>query len=139
MIYSIKKQNKYKIMTRKEFGVNCMDIENEDMEWRQFLDGIYYYVRYYYKVKTNNTFTGKLKNKYLRNKTVFRSFAYSFLWNRPYFLKGVLFAKKNKHHDIIKLAFKYNVDEWMHLGSTPLKLVSDFKVKGKKGTGYSHI
>lgn len=42
MVYAIGEDGRYKILTLKDIGVNCLDYENEYYPWRQFADGVYW-------------------------------------------------------------------------------------------------
>lgn len=43
MIDVILANKTHKIITRKEMGCNCLDIQNNDYPWRQFQDGVWWY------------------------------------------------------------------------------------------------
>lgn len=148
-------QRKYKLITKKEKGVRCYTIGNEDMDWRQFQDGIWYFgnwrtlmkqrkKRYFERnkgliQKRNTSFFAKIQLNLNKRKfeiietnpiifILIKAFAYQH-WNM---LRGFLWAKSNSNSDCVKKAKTVDKEAWGLFGSKYLP-----KLKWKNGgTGF---
>ena len=139
MKLTIDKQKKYKRKHRSIFGMTSLDVENEDKDWRQFLDGVFYLYnkkRIIYDLYAPNTLTNKLKIKSTQINVMRHIISHCIINVYPYFFKGVLFAILHPNHKIKELVNKYDeIESFQLLGSKPLELIPEITFK-RKGTGF---
>ena len=128
--------SKYKMVTRKEMGVNCMDLQNEEYDWRQFQDGIWFFA---HKDELTKTITQehlkrKIKPKFgfLHKNPTFYIFAKSLAYWRWWIWKGYLWAKKNPNSECVQMAKNMNQKSWNFQGS---KYLPNLEWKNR-GTGF---
>jgi hypothetical protein len=155
MTNEILNNNTHRIVTRKEKGVNCMDIQNEDYPWRQFQVGVW--------IKANDTVRIKgtvIKKKFNKTSKGFLSsiiygmmskvvgvinekgwvpFIYimikSFMYGHPHLISGYRWAKKNPENKAVKLAKTMSYDEWGYRGGEIITMIGK-KFKRMDGTGF---
>ena len=145
IVDKVRSLDKYKLISRKEMGVDCLDCQNRDIPWRQFLDGIHHYsmylqsddVKYAKNDRKQNICIKWFKSLKSYIKPLVFGLAVSLLYNRPYFLQGIFWARKHKDHEQTKLASTMSLYDWSLLGSMPLKEIKEWTQIGKKGTGYN--
>jgi len=130
---TILEEKKYVIKTRKEIGVICMDIQNEDYPWRQFQVGIWIRANEFIPTKDYKTIRDiKLIN--WRNASLtgllvllLRIFAYrnpksfiytkAIVYNHPYLVKGFNWADHNMESESVQTAKKMTFNDWGYTGS----------------------
>lgn len=143
-------QKKYKIITRKEIGISALDIQNEDLEWRQFQTGIWIGANsivpiHRTKRKLNwNKITPKKMVIYIIKVLTLRFIEWAlqkpnafihikaFIYGHPYLVKGYYWAIENKDSESVKMAKSMNYNDWGFTGSTYLPKIN-WK---RKGTGF---
>ena len=103
---SIKNDKNYKYVCGKEFNNKSLDYENNDLYWRQFSKGIYWYAQSRNEMQINSRLI-KYMIIFLRRFPNIGMRFYSWLFIRPYFFKGYQWASKHNEHKIVQLAKKY--------------------------------
>ena len=133
---SIKKNENYKYICAKKFSNQSLDYENNDLYWRQFSKGIYWYAQSKNEMQINSRLI-KYLITLLRKYPNFGMRFYSLVFIRPYFFKGYQWASKHDKHKIVQIAKKKSRAEWDYYGSTLINDVYDWKNMSKTGTGYT--
>lgn len=165
MVDTILTNKTHKIITRKEMGCNCLDIQNNDYPWRQFQDGIWWYVN---REKIFNANGYKERIKHFRFKRKHLKTFYKYPWalceaiisypfylvfwlfgdiylgvlythtikyGYPHMIKGYKWAKQNPEHEVIKKAKNLSLNEWGYIGGDMVKLTG-IKFDRSDGTGF---
>lgn len=145
----IKEQNKYKIITLKEKGINSLDIQNEDYEWRQFQTGVWIgannhvpiYMQPDKKLNWKNVrmvtiggLLGILFTKILRDPDAFIKIK-AFMYGHPKLVDGYKWAKDNPKHEVVQSAKSMTYDEWGYQGGSLIKKLG-MKWGRSDGTGF---
>ena len=130
----IEKDKNYKYICDKKFNNQSLDYENNDLYWRQFAEGIFWYAH----MDTIKKNCGLIKYIiiFLRKFPNIGMRLYSWVFIRPYFFKGYQWASKHNEHKIVHLAKKKSRAEWDYYGNTLINDVYDWKNIGKTGTGF---
>lgn len=133
----IYKQDKYKLVTKREIGVNAFDLQNEEYDWRQFQDGIWYFANFgqltelineeHKKRGTNSKFS------FLKNYPTLYMLAKSTAYLRFGIWQGFRWATKNPDHKAVQKAKGLGLHEWSYLGG---EIVKEIKVFKDGGTGF---
>jgi len=121
----IYRQDKFKLVTRKEIGVNSFDIQNEEYDWRQFQVGVWYFAHrktFYDEMETSHQGRGKLYKRPLLFMII-----KSFVYLRMNILKGYIWAKNHPNHNAVKKAEELPLSEWNYLGGSIVKHIKSFK------------
>ena len=131
----------HKIVTLKDIGAHALDIQNEDMPWRQFQDGIWLYA--------HPEVIGAYRNEFLRGRTcsgktlqslnrvipltvLARTIGYQHIW----VLRGWRWAKSHRDHEIVRMARRASIQEWTFAGAKHVKEIYDWQRQGKTGAGF---
>ena len=130
----------HKIVTLKDIGVDALDIQNEDMPWRQFQDGIWLYthpelIGTYYKKSSFNRIRSRIirgMNRIMPFTVITRTVCYQY----PWLLRGWRWARSHRYHETVQLASKLSHSEWMFTGSKYVKEIYNWERQGKMGTGF---
>lgn len=149
----LSKDNDYTMITRKEKGVNAMSPQNEDLDWRQFQDGVWlganeknwlkirkekHEKQHRILMKSNTTkskfklFIDRNKVKLFNNHPRFFVFVMAFMYNRWKIMSGYSWAKNNLISEAVLTAKKTDRDDWGFNGN---RFFRDMKFKDR-GTGY---
>ncbi len=131
LVEEISKQKKYKLVTKKDMGVNSFDIQNEEYDWRQFQDGIWYFAHrktFYNELKVVHHGRGKLY-KYPLLFMLIKSIMYV----RFNIFKGYVWARSHPNDPIVEKARQLSLYEWNYLGGDLVKPIKNFK---DLGTGF---
>jgi len=149
----LSKDNDYTMITRKEKGVNAMSPQNNDLDWRQFQDGVWlganeenwmkkreekYEKRHEILMKSNTTkskfklFIDRNKLKLFNNHPRLLVFVIAFRNNHWKVMSGYSWAKNNLTSEAVLSAKKTDKEEWGFYGN---KFFKDMKFKDR-GTGY---
>lgn len=144
----IRDQNKYKIITRKEKGCNCMDIQNEDYPWRQFQTGVWIGANNrvnlsssLFKPTTKNM--SKIKNSGIKEKIEILAYstlravftnrfvrskrallfvvAKAMIYGHPHIISGYNWALKNPNDPVVQYAKNNSYAQWNYSGGKLLK------------------
>jgi len=150
----ILRQGQYTIITRKEIGVKCMTLQNEDYPWRQFQLGIWMganddrwagnieerkkirartKVIRRHPIKTARNIASKILHFRLWDldrHLVLYVYLKAFLYQHPYLLKGYKWAKTNPDHEVVKLARGMDQYEWGYLGGKFISAIEGIELKG---------
>jgi len=147
------KDNDYTMITRKEKGVNAMSLQNGDLDWRQFQDGVWLGANEKQWLEVSKERYYKQREVLLRKKTILNKlklFLYSkklellhnypriyilaiaFMYNHWKVMSGYSWAKNNLTSEAVLCAKKTDKDEWGFYGN---KFFKDMKFKDR-GTGY---
>lgn len=121
-----------KMINRKEMGVNALSLQNEHYDWRQFQDGIWWYV-HREEMKAGKIKTGMIRRSFLKRRPELQMLLKCWAYQTWSTWKGWNWAKKNPDHEICKLAKNYDRDQWTYFGSK--NLPKDIKFKDL-GTGH---
>ena len=127
----IYKQDKYKLVTKREIGVNAFDLQNEEYDWRQFQDGVWYFAHrktFYDEMEISHHGKGRLYKKPLLFMII-----KSIVYLRFNILLGYIWAKSHQSHKAVKKASELGLYEWHYLGGDMIKPIKKFK---DGGTGY---
>lgn len=147
----------YKLVTNKEIGARCYTIGNEDYDWRQFQNGIWFWAnkqkfvikrRKVLEQRKNKLFHGtgsKLLTKlhYVASISFFNiveknylifMFGQILMYQYWYLLKGYRWAGKNPNEEIVKVAATHDLYEFSYLG---VKLLPKRKWKDADKTGFN--
>ena len=131
----------HKIVTLKDIGVDALDIQNEDMPWRQFQDGIWLYAHpevigaYRNEFLHSGTGSGKTLqslNRVIPLTVLARTIGYQHIW----VLRGWRWAKSHSDHEIVRMASKASIQEWTFAGAKHVKEIYDWQRQGKTGAGF---
>ena len=131
----------HKIVTLKDIGAHALDIQNEDMPWRQFQDGIWLYA--------HPEVIGAYRNEFLRGRTcsgktlqslnrvipltvLARTIGYQHIW----VLRGWRWAKSHRDHEMVLMASKASIQKWTFAGAKHVKEIYDWQQQGKTGAGF---
>ena len=136
IIDSIKKNKNYRYVHSRKFSNKSLDYENNDLYWRQFSKGVYWYAKSRDDIQIDSRlikFALRLLHKFPRVGIRF----YSLLFNYPYLFKGYRWASEHKDHKIVQIARKSSSAEWDYYGSTLIDDIYDWKTIGKTGTGFT--
>ena len=143
MIKQIDKSNTHKILTLKDIGVGCLDPQNEDYPWRQFQDGIWYYVNRHtwIKSKKNNLIHKNSFIIYTMYKILYKFPALvvvlkSVVYCHPWAIRSWMWAWRNQHHQASLAAHSADFDEWCMMGSKYIRGIYDWNAMGRLGTGF---
>lgn len=131
LLEELSKQKKYKLVTKKDMGVNSFDIQNEEYDWRQFQDGIWYFGHrktFYKEIRASHQGKGRLA-KYPLLYMLVKTVVY-LRWN---ILKGYLWASSHPNDPIVEKARQLSLYEWNYLGGDLVKPIKNFK---DTGTGF---
>jgi len=149
----LSKDNDYKIITRKEKGINAMSQQNEDLDWRQFQNGVWLganeekwlkiskerYEKRHESLMKSNTTISKFKLFIYRNKLKLSHnhprlfiFVIAFMYNHWKLLSGYSWAKNNLTSEAVLIAKKTDKEDWIFYGN---KFFKDIKFKDS-GTGF---
>lgn len=152
----VRENGKYKIVTLKSIGCDCLDVQNEDYPWRQFQTGVWIFANQQYHTR------GQLFRKMpsLRNiknfrlkymKSIVRYILFTplfmisgpksfvivkaFMYCHPHLIQGYMWAQKHNQHEAVNLAKTMTYDEWGYNGG---KIIQSIGVKFKRtdGTGF---
>lgn len=133
----IARQDKFKIITRKEIGAKMLGIANEEYDWRQFQDGIWFFANKdtlrERLIKETIERTGKRPMGILAKHPLIYILVKSFAFQRFEILRGYLWAKKNLTHPSILRAKGLTFTEWSYTGSKYIRGIKLFK---DTGTGF---
>lgn len=157
MTNKIMENKTHEIVTRKEKGVNCMDVQNEDYPWRQFQTGVWIganesvslkgsVVDRPHSIKNWRTVTkkGVLKMSLWPIYKILKHYdaipivfvmLKSFMYAHPHLLSGFRWARKHPEHEVVKLAKELTFDEWGYRGGEILKKIGK-KWARMEGTGF---
>ena len=140
MIGCIVDQNRHNIVTLKDIGVNCLDIQNEDMPWRQFQDGVWLYthpevIGVYQQKSLFTSIRGNVIRS-LNRVMPFTALARTICYQHPWMLRGWRWAKSNSNHEIVQMASELSPLEWELMGAKHVKEIYDWQKQGKTGTGF---
>jgi hypothetical protein len=108
LVQKILSQEKYRLVTRKEAGCNCLTYQSNDYPWRQFQDGYLY--------------SGHGMQAY-------RALLHTFVSQHPYFWKGYRYNRKNRPSEMDHRASTMSLDEWTLDGSLNVPKM-DWNYKG---------
>jgi len=100
LVEAIYKQDKFKLVTRKEIGVNSFDLQNEEYDWRQFQDGIWYFAHrktFYDELEVVRKGRGRLYKRPLLFMII-----KTLVYLRMNILKGYIWAKNHPNHYAVK-------------------------------------
>ena len=130
----------YNMVTLKDIGVDCLDIQNDDIPWRQFQDGIWLYahpeiIGAYRKESLRDTSRHRLL-KALNRVMPFTVLARTVCYQHPWLLRGWRWAKSHKDHDAVRMASELSINEWTFTGAKNVKEIYDWQRQGKTGTGF---
>ncbi len=131
LVEAIYKQDKFKLVTRKEIGVNSFDLQNEEYDWRQFQDGIWYFAHrktFYDELEVVRKGRGRLYKRPLLFMII-----KTLVYLRMNILKGYIWAKNHPNHYAVKKAQELSLHEWNYLGASIVKQIKRFK---DTGTGF---
>ena len=110
IIDSIKKNKNYRYVHSRKFSNQSLDYENNDLYWRQFSKGVYWYA----KSRDDIQVDSKLIKFALRLLHKFPRVGYDFFQNYPYLFKG--YRASHKDHKIVQIARKSSSAEWDYYG-----------------------
>lgn len=111
LVQKILTQEKYRLVTRKEAGCDCMTYESNDYPWRQFQEGYWYSAH---------------------DMPILKALLHTFASQHPYFWKGYLYNRKNRPSEMDHRASAMALDEWVLDGSLNVPEME----WGYKGTGF---
>lgn len=142
MVKRISAMGRHRILTLKEMGVDCMDMQNGDYPWRQFQDGIWYYankdtymeLRKQSRARENSikSIIRKPLDRYLALVIILKSATCC----HPWLFRGWFWARQNPDHPAIRAARGTELDEWSTTGSKHVKAIRDWYKDGRLGTGF---
>ena len=130
----------HKIVTLKDIGIDALDIQNEDMPWRQFQNGIWLYahpkiIGTYYKKSSFDRIGGKIIRS-MNRIMPFTVLARTICYQHPWLLRGWLWAKSHKNHKTVQIASELSLLEWGLTGAKHVKEIHNWERRGRTGTGF---
>ena len=135
IIESIKNNQDYRYVHSRKFSNKSLDYENNDLYWRQFAKGIYWYAHLKDEIKIDSGLLKYIVMLLYRFPNVGMRL-YSFIFIHPYFFKGYQWASKHKDHQIVQTAEKNSRAEWDYHGNTLINDICEWKNLGRTGTGF---
>ena len=143
MVKRIVEIGRHEVVTLKEIGVSCMDMQNEDYPWRQFQSGIWYYANKerMREVRTKPTATTGILYRFIKfvvhsHPAVLMLVKSAMYWH-PWFALGWLWARNHPDHKSVKKAREVTLYEWGTLGSKYVREIRDWSRYGRTGTGFA--
>ena len=141
MYKGIVDRGRHNVVTRKDVGTNSLDIQNEDIPWRQFQDGIWLYahpeVIGAYRGEFLRGSTGSGKTLQSLNRVIpFTVLACTVGYQHIWMLRGWRWAKSHKNHEVVQMASELSIQEWIFTGAKHVKEIYDWQRQGKTGTGF---
>jgi hypothetical protein len=124
--------SKYKMIMNKEIGVNAMSMQNEDYDWRQFLDGIWFYANHQ-NIKEGKIKTGVIRTGLFMKHPKFSVYVKSFCYQRFGILRGYKWAERNPQSEQVNRARDVDYAGWSYFGNKFLPKDEKFK---DTGTGH---
>ena len=140
MIKCIGDRGKHNVVMLKDIGVDCLDIQNEDIPWRQFQDGIWLFAHpevngAYHQKTLFNSIRGNIIRK-LNRVMPFTALARTICYQHPWMLRGWWWAKSHRDHEIVQMASEQSLLEWGLTGAKHVKGIYDWQQQGRAGTGF---
>ena len=140
MVKCIEDKGKHNVVTLKDIGVDCLDIQNEDIPWRQFQDGIWLFAHpevngACHQKTLFNSIRGNIIRK-LNRVMPFTALARTICYQHPWMLRGWRWAKSHRDHEIVQMASEQSLLEWGLMGAKHVKEIYDWQKQGKTGTGF---
>ena len=143
MVDQIHTTDHHKVLTLKEIGVDCLDLQNEDYPWRQFQDGIWYYTnrdKWIVSKKQNwekkNSLLILVISKILHRNPLLMILLKSIIYCHPWFIRGWMWARQNPDHSAVRAAQDLSFNEWVLMGSKYVHNIHNWHDKGRQGTGF---
>ena len=136
-------RGRHKIVTLKEIGSDSLDIQNEDMPWRQFQEGVWLFahpetIRAYRKESLRKKKKQTSTSLIALNKVIpLTVLAKTFCYQHPWTLRGWKWAKAHRSHDMVEMAGTMPFQEWTLAGAEHVKDVYNWQHHGKTGTGFA--
>lgn len=125
------RQSRYTMINRKDMGVTALSKQNEDYDWRQFMDGVWFYANRD-KIKAGTVKRGVLKRGFFRRHPKLLVLLKSTVYQRYGILRGFNWASKNQKHETVVKASTVDLYEWGYFGT---KYLPKLKFKDT-GTGH---
>lgn len=120
-----------KMIMRKEIGVNALSKQNEDYDWRQFQDGVWFYA-HRDEIKNRRLKTGMIRTGIFAKHPKLGVLLKSILYARLGLYRGYNWGSKNPESESVKFAGRSSRSEWDYTGTQYLP-----KLKFKDtGTGH---
>ena len=140
MVKCIEDKGKHNVVTLKDIGVDCLDIQNEDTPWRQFQGGIWLYTHpeAIGAYQQKSLFTGIRGNiiRSLNRVMPFTALTRTIYYQHPWMLRGWWWAKSHRDHEVVQMAREISLLEWELTGAKRVKGIYDWQSQGKAGTGF---
>ena len=133
-------RGRHNVITLKDIGVDCLDMQNEDIPWRQFQDGIWLYahpeaIGAYRQEALHDTSRNRAL-KALNRVIPVTVLARTICTQHPWVLRGWRWAKSHKDHETVRMAGRLPIHEWIFMGAENVKAIYDWQRQGKTGTGF---
>ena len=120
------------MINRKEIGVDALSKQNEDYDWRQFQDGVWW-ASHHQEMLDGAISRGMIRTGLIAKHPIIQVFIKCMAYQRWGLMKGFRWAMKNIDSDIVKIARQYDRDQWTYFGSKNLPKEIKFK---DLGTGH---
>ena len=137
MIKCIRDRGKHNVVMLKDIGVDCLDIQNEDIPWRQFrtaygcsliLKSMAHTTKKRYLIVSEGNIIRKL-NRVMP----FTALARTICYQHPWMLRGWRWAKSHRDHEIVQMASEQSLLEWGLTGAKTRKRDIRLAEAGKDG------
>ena len=135
MIKCIEDRGQHNIVNLKDIGVNCLDIQNGDLPWRQFQEGIWLYA-HPESIGANKRESVHRMLQVMNRIMPFTVIVRTICYQHPWMLRGWRWAKSHRDHEIVHMASELPLHEWTLTGARHVKGIYDWQRQGRIGTGF---
>ena len=135
MVKCIEDKGQHNVVALKDIGVNCLDIQNGDLPWRQFQDGIWLYAH------PESIGANKRESIYKMLQVMNRIMPFTVIvrticYQHPWMLRGWRWARSHRDHEIVQMTSELSLLEWGLTGAKHVKGIYDWQQQGRTGTGF---